>query len=253
MSLQVKLSISLIRSNPLSFILISIIIFLLQFRIIFGDTNQIGVSEQKIPLVKTIVAGYSVKNRTIQLIQIGKDEVKTILYLGVFHGNEPQGKDLLEKFLEYLTLNPDIYKGIKILIMPLVNPDGFSLKKRTNARGVDINRNFPTSDWRKTYTMERYKPGKRLPEPETRTIISILKQNSPDVIISIHSPHRCINYDGPAKDLADLMARYNHYPVKPTMGYRTPGSFGTYAGKERNIPCITLELSAKSRLCLEAK
>ena len=31
-------------------------------------------------------------------------------------------------------------------------------------------------------------------------------------------------------------------PVRKDLGYRTPGSLGTYFGVERNIPMITLEL-----------
>jgi protein MpaA len=38
------------------------------------------------------------------------------------------------------------------------------------------------------------------------------------------------------------MERYNGYPVVTSMGYPTPGSFGTWAGIERNIPTVTLEL-----------
>ena len=33
-----------------------------------------------------------------------------------------------------------------------------------------------------------------------------------------------------------------NYPVEESIGYPTPGSFGTYAGVERNIPTITLEM-----------
>ena len=32
------------------------------------------------------------------------------------------------------------------------------------------------------------------------------------------------------------------YPVEASIGYPTPGSFGTYCGVERNIPTITLEM-----------
>ena len=32
------------------------------------------------------------------------------------------------------------------------------------------------------------------------------------------------------------------YPVEKSIGYPTPGSFGTWAGIERKIPTITLEL-----------
>ena len=44
-----------------------------------------------------------------------------VLVIGVFHGDEPQGKFLLEK---YLTQNP----RTKLLLIPCLNPDGFDAK-----------------------------------------------------------------------------------------------------------------------------
>ena len=60
--------------------------------------------------------------------------------------------------------------------------------------------------------------------------------------MSVHSGLRCNNYDGPAEWLASLMSRFNGYPVRPTMGYPTPGSLGSWAGIDRKIPIVTLEL-----------
>ena len=51
-----------------------------------------------------------------------------------------------------------------------------------------------------------------------------------------------MNFDGPAEDLAQALSQENGYKVEPSIGYPTPGSFGTYAGIERKIPTITLEL-----------
>jgi protein MpaA len=38
------------------------------------------------------------------------------------------------------------------------------------------------------------------------------------------------------------MAGFNGYPVTATIGYPTPGSFGSWAGIDLGIPVITLEL-----------
>ena len=38
------------------------------------------------------------------------------------------------------------------------------------------------------------------------------------------------------------MGRHNGYPVTATMGYPTPGSLGSWAGIDRQIPIVTLEL-----------
>ncbi len=82
-------------------------------------------------------------------------------------------------------------------------------------------------------------------EPETRVVISVIERFQPDVIVTIHSisgERHCNNYDGPGRWIAEKMSRHNGYPVTASIGYPTPGSFGTWAGRERGIATITLEL-----------
>ena len=81
--------------------------------------------------------------------------------------------------------------------------------------------------------------------PETRTVIRVVEKFRPDAIITVHSINRnrfCNNFDGPGRELAQRLSKSNKYPVTSTIGYPTPGSFGTWAGVERGIPTITLEL-----------
>jgi protein MpaA len=82
-------------------------------------------------------------------------------------------------------------------------------------------------------------------EPETRAVISVVKEFQPTRIVTIHSisGHRqCNNYDGPGRALARKMSHINGYPVSDAIGYPTPGSFGHWAGVELGIATITLEL-----------
>jgi len=44
------------------------------------------------------------------------------------------------------------------------------------------------------------------------------------------------------EEIAEKISEIIGYPVQQEIGYPTPGSFGTYAGVEKNIPTITLEL-----------
>ena len=62
-------------------------------------------------------------------------------------------------------------KDKKIVIAPLVNPDGFFSKppKRTNSRGVDINRNFPTRDWRQS-KRDKFYTG---PSPNSESVLTL--------------------------------------------------------------------------------
>ncbi|MGD9900860.1 MAG: M14 family murein peptide amidase A, partial [Calditrichaceae bacterium] len=179
--------------------------------------------------------------RNIYLLELGQSE-KTTLVLGAFHGDEQTGFHLVVRLAEYLAANPDQIRQ-RVIFVPAVNPDALIERSRLNSGKVDINRNFPTDDWSPVYQKQKNYPG---PEPaselETRVLIDLLNEYRPDKIITIHQDLHVVNYDGPAEDLAKIMAQMNGYPVSSDIGYPTPGSFGNYAGNERNIPVITLEL-----------
>jgi protein MpaA len=170
----------------------------------------------------------------------------TKLVFAGFHGDEPKGVSLANRLIEALTVNQSIAGGMQYIIVPTVNPDGLSRRSRRNARGIDINRNFPTRNWEVGTPRNRMFGGQEpASEPETRVVIQAIKRYKPDAIITIHSisgGRHCNNFDGPAEGIARAMNRHNGYPVTPTIGYPTPGSFGTWAGIERSIPTVTLEL-----------
>ncbi len=167
-----------------------------------------------------------------------KDYEKTILIVGVFHGEEPQGEYLINKYLK--TDLSDIKN--KLLIIPCLNPDGKKKNQRQNSNKVDLNRNFPTKNWEKTEENEYFGGNYPASEIETKFMTEIIENNKIDAILSIHAPFKVVNYDGPAQELAEKISEITGYPVQKDIGYPTPGSFGNYAGVERNIPIITLEL-----------
>lgn len=137
------------------------------------------------------------------------------------------------------------------LFIPCLNPDGMAKNTRTNANGVDLNRNFPTKNWGEDGSAagnnaSAYFGGSSpASEIETRFIIDVIEEYKPKVIITLHAPYKVVNYDGPAKEIAEQISKIIKYPVEASIGYPTPGSFGTYCGVERNIPTITLELDEK--------
>lgn len=190
-------------------------------------------------MIKQIKQTKSKLGRDIVLYETTNPEYdKTVLIIGVFHGEEPQGEYLINEFLK-----TDL-SGIKnkLFILPCLNPDGKSVNKRQNSNGVDLNRNFPAKNWKKTERNDYFGGEAAGSEIETKFMVEILNEHKFDAILSIHAPFRTVNFDGPGKELAVKISEITGYPVQEDIGYPTPGSFGTYAGVERQIPTITLEL-----------
>lgn len=183
----------------------------------------------------------STQGNPIYLMELGTGD-KSCLVFGAFHGDEPGTFDLAVRLGRYLSKHPEMLK-VKLILVPVLNPDGMMAGTRVNGNGVDLNRNFPTRDWNPAYTKERYFPGREpASEKETLLAMQLIDTYKPDKIISIHDDLHIINYNGPAADLARVMARFNNYDIADNIGYPTPGSFGTYAGEELHIPTITIEL-----------
>ncbi|MBT7608883.1 MAG: hypothetical protein HN576_03950 [Bacteriovoracaceae bacterium] len=152
------------------------------------------------------------------------------------------------------------FKDLLIVVAPIVNPDSFFKKypTRTNFRKVDVNRNFPTKDWKKSaiklwkkkYRSDRRRfPGfKALSEQETIFQVNLIKRYKPNKIISVHAPLTIIDYDGPHKKRAKNANQLLIQMSNDASGYKIKdypfftGSLGNWAGNERHIPTYTLEL-----------
>lgn len=192
------------------------------------------------PPAYTIHLGRSVNGTPLTLHVFGSG-VEHVLVFGGIHGSEPTSAALAAALIDHLRTHPQATAGRTVAVLARANPDGLAAGRRTNAHGVDLNRNFPARNWRPGPSHGPFAGS----EPETQALIRAVKMIHPSRIVSIHSIARgrhCDNYDGPAREIALRMARHNGYPVRDTMGYPTPGSFGSWAGRDMGLPVITLEL-----------
>lgn len=192
---------------------------------------------------ETTTIGKSTGGLSITLSCMGNGPVTSLLIGGV-HGDEPEGFLFAERFLQEVQEGSlTVPDHLTLYVCPRLNPDGCSVDRRTNARNVDLNRNLPTKDWTKDFTNPRYFPGLSAgSEVESELTVELIETLKPRMIMSLHSyEHAMINYNGDCLDLAQAMESTNGLPPKSDIGYPTPGSLGTYAGWERNIPTITLE------------
>src|SRR5579862_2854335 len=121
---------------------------------------------------------YSLEGRPIPVFVQGEGP-DTVLFLGTQHGNEPQGSELVKRLLQEILRRPALLVGHRIVSMPTVNPDGLFRHTRTNARGVDLNRNFPTLDWHLSDLDEYFSGLSPSSEPETRAIEQVIAGYQP--------------------------------------------------------------------------
>jgi protein MpaA len=194
--------------------------------------------------------GQSVEGRPIAAHYFGSGP-NPVLVLGGIHGTEKNSSECAAMLVEELKIKSP---NVSVVVIPAANPDGLAVGTRANAHHVDLNRNFPAKNWGKTPRVLRVAGHEPASEPETRAFIALIERLKPRRILSIHSMQEpCNNYDGPAENLARLMSSKNGYVTKDTIGYPTPGSFGSWAGIDLQIPMITLELpqSMKGDLCWE--
>jgi protein MpaA len=193
-------------------------------------------------------------NRPLIFTTFGKSSKKIALFLGGVHGDENPSVYILFRLAQFLKKNPEFCSNKTIVIAPLVNPDGFLSKpqRRTNSAGVDINRNFPTRNWKQSVKDRYYSGPHASSESETRFQIALMNRFKPSHIISIHSPLGCNDYDGPSSDLDSLVIWLKKVSKENGLPFRRyqvfPGSLGNYAGVERGIHTLTLELPSSEPL-----
>ena len=190
--------------------------------------------------------GKSVDGRPVVAYVFGNASVgpaHSVLIFGGIHGNEPTSAGVCRELVAYLKSHPDAYRGRCVVVVPEANPDGLARRMRTNTNLVDLNRNFPAANWKKTRKSSYFGGDAAASQPETNLLIGLIAKFDPARICTVHSmDDPCNNYDGPAETLAKAMAKHNGYAVKSNIGYPTPGSFGSWAGTDRKTPVITLEL-----------
>ncbi|HEX8648770.1 MAG TPA: DUF2817 domain-containing protein [Thermoleophilaceae bacterium] len=131
-----------------------------------------------------VLLGRSTEGRAIRAVRLGDPAAaRKVLVVGAIHGNETAGVRVTRELRARAGID-----GVDLWVVDSVNPDGVARGRRQNARGVDLNRNFPRR-WRRSSRSSPYHSGSRaLSERESRVVARWIERIRPAVTIWYHQP-----------------------------------------------------------------
>jgi protein MpaA len=186
-------------------------------------------------------SGHSLEGHSIPAFKTDIKAQKYLYLIGGVHGDEVEGVYVLKELFSWLKSEHSL-KDLPMVVVPILNVDGYQNRTRVNAHLVDLNRNLPTKDWSTDHKEPRYNPGpKPLSEPENQFLVKLMDKYKPGFIISFHTWKPILNFNGECKDVAEFLNKYNNYEMAGDIGYPTPGSLGTFAVEKYQSPVLTFE------------
>jgi protein MpaA len=159
----------------------------------------------------TAVVGESTLGQPVRAFALGSGRPR-VLVIGCVHGDECAGSVVATRLLF-----ADPPRRGSVWVVPDLNPDGHAAKRRTNARGVDLNRNFPGT-WRALATSGEAPAS----EAETRLAMRLIRRLRPLVTIWFHQPQNLVRATGRSVAVARRYARLAGLRFRPLP--RPPGS-----------------------------
>lgn len=187
----------------------------------------------------------STDRRVIETIQLGNG-AERIAILGSLHGDETQSIALTEELARYLKTHPESLKKVTVLIVKTPNPDGHAARSPYNVHGVDLNRNFPASNW--TALQNSRAGGKAASEAETRVVMRLLSEFRPTLLVHLKDSRDggIINSEGNVRDRAEDLAQLINGQALQGLGAKTSGSMESYALTQLKCPSLTLLLPTEA-------
>lgn len=186
--------------------------------------------------------GHSVNGRQINAYRYGNRRGKRVVALGQIHGNEPGGA-MIAAFLRV----HGAPRGIDLWVVDTVNPDGWRAERRTNARAVDLNRNFNSGNWvRSGKGTGTYSGPSAASEPETRALQRFLRHVQPRLMVVWHQVGRHVDENRSVARYG-LLRRYSaltDFPIRSTPSCtRCGGTATSFVNRKfRGATSFTVEM-----------
>lgn len=234
--------------------------------------------------VRVFRTGWTGMGRPIPGFVAGKGR-KCIALIGAVHAGEAGPELMVHAVHRLLADEPSLFERVRVACIPTVNLDererlarGCPWYLRVNARGVDLNRNFP-ADWGTVeygygYISDdpdamTYRGPRPASEPETRAVMSLIRAERPAAVYAFHClASICGGFfygAGAAKGDRAYEARCRaaalpygkammpEVPARELIGYGcTAGSLAAWCYRTLGIPAFDIEMSPHENKALAA-
>jgi protein MpaA len=190
--------------------------------------NERRVIAHSVDGIEIVARHYGAADAPVQIVVIGQ-----------MHGSEPGGQQVVAQ----LAKRP-VPAGVGLWLIVTMNPDGDRRGTRSNARGVDLNRNFPDG-WERSQSRGVFWPGpSAASEPETRGMIRFLTRVKPTAVLSYHQAFDVV-------DISHARSRAAGRHLAGWMGERAAivtcqgpchGTLTQWVDHDRKAIAITIEL-----------
>ena len=150
-------------------------------------------------------------------------ETRTVLVVGSVHGDEQAGLRVFQRLRD----RDRLPAGLDLWLVRTVNPDGTAAHRRTNAHGVDLNRNFPYK-WRSSPRGATWSGRQPLSEPESVVLRDLVRRLKPDLTITFHQPLFGVGANDKGMPTVRALARGMRLPVDEF--HCTGVCYGTFTG-----------------------
>lgn len=201
-------------------------------------------------LFEQLIIGKTIKDESILAYKLGTGTTK-VLFSGGIHGNEVGTVKFIKHLACFLGEHYCDYPDLSFYLVPLINPDGYELGisnpdyfgggniGRFNARGVDLNKNFPTKDFKSQSVWSRgdnYTESVAVnagesggSEPETQALIGLIRNEGIQFFINYHSCGGDIqsNLVSGSHELCQVYAAEAHFRLWEESEWKALGQTGT--------------------------
>lgn len=207
------------------------------------------------------VIGFSLASRPIEVYTFGSGERQYLIVAGIHGGYERNTVALANELITYINEHPEVIpRDATLYIIRNMNPDGEArdpgFDGRVNNHGVDLNRNFPTTNWVPDWDRDgcwvfRPTTGGAYggSEPETRSVMGFIASHKIQAMISYHSAALGVfpggvPWEEESKRLASTLAFVTKYPYPPVdTGCVYTGTLADWAVENGVSAAVDMELT----------